>query len=294
MGISLVLTGEMTDGRDHLDRVIAAYNPAEHRPLGTRFGHDVRVSALSWRALALWMLGRPDAALADAAQALRDAREIGHAATLMFALSHTSFTLIHCGNYAAARALIEELVALAGAKGSLYWKAYGSLLQGWLCVLTGQAANAIPVITSAMTDMRSTGATAYAPWYLTCLARAYADVGQLDDARRCVAEAMAAVKATRERWYEADMLRIAGEIALMVAPDVAEAEEYFQRSLAVARQQEARSWELRAATSLARLRADQGKPQLGRDLLTAVLCSFKEGLDTRDLEQARSVLEMAL
>ena len=121
----------MRAGAAHLDRVIALYDPAEHRALATRFGHDVRMTAFCWRALALWMLGYPKAAAVDVEHALKDAREIGHAATSMFALSHASLARILRRDHAAAWALADELVALAEEKGSLYWKSYGLMLQGW-------------------------------------------------------------------------------------------------------------------------------------------------------------------
>ena len=104
MGTSLLYTGDIAEGRAHFDQAIALYDPAEHRPLATRFGQDVGVAILSFRSLALWMLGYPEAALADAEHALKDAREIGQAATLMYALTHASLTHILCGNYAAANA----------------------------------------------------------------------------------------------------------------------------------------------------------------------------------------------
>ena len=130
MGISLLFTGDIAEGRAHYDQAIALYDPAEHRPLATRFGQDIGVTILSYRSLALWLLGYPEAALADADHALKDAREIGQAATLMFALVHASLTHIHCGNYAAANAQADELVALADEKGALFWKAFGMLQQG--------------------------------------------------------------------------------------------------------------------------------------------------------------------
>ena len=292
MGISLVLVGRPTDGRAQLDRAVELYDPSEHRSLATRFGHDVRASALVWRAFASWTLGYPAAARADTVHALEDAREIGHAATSMFALSHTVLTLIHRGDHAAASMLADELVALADAKGTLYWKAYGMLLHGWLSALRGKSSDAVAVTSSAITAMRSTGATAYAPWYLSYLASSHAQLGQFDDARRCIAEAMTVAEATEEKWCDADVHRIAGEIALMSPePDTAKAEAYFARALAVARQQQAKSWELRAATSMARLWREQGKRQKARDLLAPVYGWFTEGLDTLDLQQARMVLD---
>ena len=104
MGTSLLLTGDIAEGRAHLDQAIALYDPAEHRPLATRFGQDVRVVNLVYRSLALWVLGYPEAALADADHALKDAREIGQAATLMYALNHAAmYPYIHCGNYASSK-----------------------------------------------------------------------------------------------------------------------------------------------------------------------------------------------
>jgi hypothetical protein len=118
MGTSLLYTGDIAEGRAHYDRAIALYDPAEHRPLAIRFGQDVGVAILCYRSLALWVLGYPDAALADAERALKEAREIGHAATLMYAHGHAPFTHICCGNYATANAHVDEVVALADEKGS--------------------------------------------------------------------------------------------------------------------------------------------------------------------------------
>ena len=130
------------------------------------------------------------------------------------------------------------------------------------------------------------------PLPLSYLARAYAGLGNFDDAWRCIGEAMTAVETTKERWFEAEINRIAGEIALQLPePDAARAREYFERALAVARQQQAKSWELRAAMSLARLWRDQGKVQQARELLAPVYGWFTEGFDTRDLKEAKALLE---
>jgi predicted ATPase len=211
-GISLVVTGDLAAGKSELDEAIALYAPVEHRVLATRFGHDVRVSALAWRAFASWALNDLEASLADRQNAVAGAREIGHAATLMFALSHVSLTLLHAGRGDEAAPLIGELVELADGKGTHYWKSYGLLLRGWLVLQQGEPAQAVEIIRSAMADMRSTGATGYAPWYLSVLARAHAELRQFDDARRCISEALSTMAATGERWCEADVHRRAGEI----------------------------------------------------------------------------------
>jgi class 3 adenylate cyclase/predicted ATPase len=293
MGTSLLVTGGIAEGRAHLDQAMSPYDLAEHRPLATRFGQDHGVTILSNRSLALWLLGYPEAALADSDQALRDAREIGQAATLMFALVITSFyTHVPCGNYAAAMAQLDEAVALAGEKGALLWKALGISVQGSLFALTGKAPDAIQMITSGITASRSTGATLWVPFYLSCLARAHADLGQFDDAWRCIGEAMTAVETTKEKWCEAEIHRVAGEIALKSPePDAAKAQAYFDRALAVARAQQAKSWELRAAMSLARLWRDQGKRDEAHDLLAPIYGWFTEGFDMLDLKEAKALID---
>jgi predicted ATPase len=250
------------------------------------------VNALCWRALASWVLGYPEKAVADTDRALKDAREIGQAATLMHAAVHTSITHIFCGNYATANALLDELVILADEKGAIFLKAFGMWSKGSLLALTGKAADAVQMLTSGITAWRSTGATLWMPLYLSYLTRAYAELGQFDEAWRSIDEAMRAVETTKESLCEAEVNRMAGEIALnSPEPDAAKAEAYFHRALAVAREQQAKSWELRAAMSMARLWRDQGKRQQARDLLAPVYGWFTEGFDTLDLKEAKTLLD---
>jgi predicted ATPase len=291
MATSLFHTGEIAEGRAHFDSAIALYDATEHRLLATRFGQDVGVVILSWRALVLWLLGYPAAALADVNAALENAREMEQATTLMYAQVITFLTLIHCGNYTRANAQTDEVVATADEKGSTHWKAQGIMNQGCVLALTGSASDAVHSITTGITAWRSTGARVFVPLYLSYLARAYADLRQFDDAWRCIDEATVAVERTKERWWEAEVNRIAGEIALMGPQnDSAKAEAYFERALDIARQQQAKSWELRAAMSLARLCRDQGKVQQARELLAPVYGWFTEGFDTRDLKEAKALL----
>jgi class 3 adenylate cyclase/predicted ATPase len=294
MGTTLLTTGNIVQGRVHLDRAIALYDPAEHRQLVTRVGQDIRVTILSYRSWALSFLGFPEAALADAYQALSDAREIGHGATLMYGLFHASVTQICCGKFAEAGAIIDELIALANEKAALLWKAFGLAMQGDLLALTGKASHAIESFASAITAYRSArGTRAFMPFHLANFARANADLGQFDDAWHRIGEALSAVEATKERWYEADINRTAGEIALLSPePDEKKAEAYFERALGIAREQQAKSWELRAAVSIARLWCNQGKRCEARNVLAPVYNWFTEGFDTLDLKEAKALLEM--
>ena len=288
----LLHRGEFAEGRAHLDRAIALYDPREHRSLAARFGQDVRVAALSYRSWALWILGYPDVARVDATRAIEEAREIGQAATLMYALVHALLLDIQCGNYSAAETKSDELVALANEKDALFWKAHGMLLQGFVLVVNGKAADAIRMITSGITAWRSTGSTLFMPWCLSYLASAYAELGQFETAWRCIDEAMTAAETTKERWYEAEIYRVAGEIALLSpVPDLVRAADYFEHGCAIARAQKAKSWELRSAMGLARVWRDQGKRQQGRNCLASVLSWFGEGFDTLDLRQARALLD---
>jgi class 3 adenylate cyclase/predicted ATPase len=291
VGMSSLSTGDIADGRAHCDQVLALYDVAKHRSLAPLFGQDLRVTILSFGSIASWLLGYPEAALADVDQALKDAREIGHAPSLMYSLAHTSLTHFLLRNYVAADAQARQLVAVAEEKSAPLWKAWGRTAQGSVLAETGKASDAVDQITSGIAAYRSTGATVWLPIWLSELAEAHAELGQHDDARRCIDEAIVAVERTKERWPEAEVDRIAGEIALkMPEPDVAKADVYFERALAVARKQQAKSWELRAAMSMARLWRDQGKSQQARELLAPVYGWFTEGFDTLDLKEARALL----
>ena len=296
MGISLLYTGDIAEGRTHIEKAIALYDAAEHRPLATRFGLDARVHALSYRSWALWMLGYPDAALADLDRALSDAREIGQAGTLMVALVVALLPHICCGNYAIGNLLADELVVLTEAKGALLWNAVGRIMRGDVLTLIGKYPDAVQIISTGIDAEKATGATLWIPWFASSLASAYAELGKFDDAWRWIGEAVSAAEVTKDKWYEAEVNRIAGEITRKSNnSDVAKSEAYFERALTVARQQRAKSWELRASMSLARLWRDQGKVRQARELLAPIYGWFTEGFDTRDLKEAKALLdELAL
>jgi class 3 adenylate cyclase/predicted ATPase len=292
MATTLLATGNIAESIAHYDQAMTRYDAAEHRQLTGRFGQDAKVSTSCYRALATWVLGYPEVALADVDDVLKHAREIRHAASLMFSLNITSLTCTFCGNYVAANAQSDEVIALAEEKGAVFWKAWGLLNRGWVLTLTGKTPDAVHTITSGIADFRSTGATLNVPFYLSCLSRAYAELGQIDEAWRCIGEATTAVETTKEKWCEAEIYRIGGEICVLSSePDATKAEGYFERALEVARAQQAKSWELRAAMSMARLWRSQGKVQRARELLVPVYGWFTEGFDTRDLKQAKALVQ---
>ncbi len=291
MASTLAFMGNLVEARAHYDEALALYRPAEHRRLMTRFGQDLRVTCLGFRSMALWLLGYPEAALKDAECALMEARQIEHAATLMFTLNFPILINTYCGNYDAANERLEELVVMAEEKRAPFRKAEGVLRRGYILTLTGEATKAVEIVTSGIDLWRSAGSTMFTPEHEFMLAIAHADSGQFDDAWRCIGEAMTAMQATKERWCEAEVHRVAGEITLKPPQrDAAKAQAYFEHSLTVARAQQAKSWELRAATSLARLLRDQGNRQMAHDLLAPVYDWFTEGFDTSDLRNAKALL----
>jgi predicted ATPase len=291
IGMSTLHTGDIDGSRPHFDRAITLYIPSEHRALAPRFGQDIKIAALVFRAKALWLLGYPALALADIESALKDGREIDHGPSLMYALNNAADLNIYRGYYAAASKHADEVVVLATQKGVGFWKAFGIIHQS-MAALLGNASNAVQETASAINAYRSMGSTLNVPEWLGRLANAHAQLGQIDDAWRCIGEAMTIMDASGETWCEAELHRIAGEIALKSSePRRTEARGYFERALTIARQQQAKSLELRAAMSLARLWRDQGKREQARELLAPVYGWFTEGFDTRDLKEAKALLD---
>ena len=291
MATTLLNMGNPREGLAHNDRALPLYDPGSRRELATRFGQDPRVTILVWRAWARWALGYPEAALRDAEQALTEAHEFGQAATLMYALTFASFPYYRCGKWATGNAVVDELIGLAEEKNAAYWKNIARMVSGDGLAMTGKASETVSVLSSALAAYQAPGATFCVPFYLSHLASAHAELGQFDDAWSHIGKAVTMVETTQERFAEAEIYRVAGVMALKSRPpDPAKAHSYFQRALSVARAQHAKSWELRAAKSLARLWRDQGKREEARELLAPLYGWFTEGFDTLDLKEAKALL----
>jgi class 3 adenylate cyclase/predicted ATPase len=291
MGTSLVMRGEFEGALAHLDRAVALYQPDQHRLLAARFSQDIGMSSLSFRSWTLWHLGRPAAALADVEQLLEQARDLGQVPTLIYALFHGAVPEILCGRQAEAEDHVGELMSLVERHGLSFWKSLGLFLQGWCETENGRAADAVRSLHVGFSTYASTGSTLFIPIFKCVLARAYAQQGRQVEALDAVNEALAAAQRTNETWAEAELHRTMGEL-LMASPtsDPKQAESCFRNAIAIARRQGARGYELRAATSLAGLLAQQARPAQAYDVLAPVYAAFSEGFDTRDLEQARALL----
>lgn len=292
MGISLLATGSPEESRLRLDRAINYGRKVEPNAFIALVGSDVRLNCQAYRALAMWLLGYPDAALDDAQNAIAGARERNHPATLLLVLSVASQTQFLCGRFGVVTAQANELQALSTAKDLKFYQAIAVYSRGMSEAFVGSASAAVEMITAGDAAYRQTGATLQAPLRISALAFAYARLGEFGLAHERLGDALKHVETSKERWYEADVHRIAGEIVLMVPErDARQSQAFFERALSIARSQMARSLELRAATSLARLWRDQGRQAEARGLLAPVYGWFSEGLDTRDLIEAKSLLE---
>jgi class 3 adenylate cyclase/predicted ATPase len=292
LGTSLLITGNLLEARTQYDQALSFYDPSVHRSLATQFGQDISVNILSLRSWALWSLGYPRAALADTEHALNSAREIGQAATLMYAAAHAFWPNFWSGNYAVASALVEEAAALADERAASFWAAMIMMFRGCLLSATRDTSNAIQTISSGITAWREMGSTVFVPLCLPYLARAHAEIGNFEQALQSIREAMIAVETSQEKWCEAEIYQTAGELTLLSPnPEAAKAEAHLQRALVIAREQHARSWELRAATSIAGLWRDQGKQRQAHDVLAPVYGWFTEGFDTPDLKTAKDLID---
>ena len=291
MGANLAVMGNFHDARLHLDRAVALYVPEEHKGLATKFGQD-SVAALGYQSLALYRLGYPESALRDGDLALKSAGDLGLAGTIGYAAFMTGILEALCGRFAIAEARVDELFALSEKHGLAQLKAVSGLLRGWIFAATDRTDEAAKLIDLSKSAVWASGAKYFAPYSLACLARAHAACGRPTEAKNAISEAFDVMSETSEKWDEAEIHRAAGEIALSF-PHVVQktAEAHFQESLAVARRQAAKSCELRAATSLARLWRDQGRPGEAVELLTPIFAWFTEGFDLRDLKEAKALLD---
>ena len=292
MGGTLLISGQFQAARLHLDRAITLYAPEEHRSLATRFGQDIGVATLVYRSLVLCHLGYPERARVDVDEAVKGARDLGQAGTLVYAVGVGTLSEIHCGRFRLAEARVEELFALSEKYGLPFWRGFGELLRGCIFVATDRGDQATQLIGSGLSVLAATRMTLFSPFGLTCLARAHAACGRVAEAQNALSKALDAVSNTNERWDEAEIHRTAGELAASRPhADPEMTESHFQQSLAIARRQEAKSFELRAAASFARLWRDKGRQDEARELLAPIFGWFTEGFDMPDLIEAKALLE---
>jgi len=289
LGEILFHMGQLLPARAHLEQGIALYVPQQRRSYAVQ---TPTVACLAYAAWALWHLGHPDQALQRSTEARILAQELSHPLSHAIAL-HFSATVHQFRREAqATQTWAEAATMLSREQGLPFWDGSATILLGWALAAQGQSEEGIGRLHQGLQTFRATGAEVQQPSWLALLAETRGWAGQSAQGLEAIAEAFAVIDTTGERYYEAELYRLKGELLLQHAvAQQGEAEESFQQALVVARRQQAKSWELRAATSLARLWQRQGKRVEARELLEPVYGWFTEGFDTADLQEAKALLE---
>jgi predicted ATPase len=292
VGMTLFYRGAVASAHRHFAQGMALYDPQQHRASAFLYGENAGVMCHSFAAWALWYLGHPDQARKQIGVALPLAQQSIHPFSLAFALScvavfHRFYREERCTQEHA-----EAVIILAKEQGFSFWMALGSLLRAWGLVQQGQAQEGIEQMSQGLTAFRATGAEILRPYFLALLAEAHSIIGQPEAGLTVLTEALALVDTTDERWYTPELHRLKGELLSQQSVDNhVEAEACFHKALHIARNQQAKSFELRTATSLARLWQHQGKRQEAYDLLVPLYGWFTEGFDTADLQDAKALLD---
>jgi predicted ATPase len=291
-GVTWFYLGALPAARQHLEEAVARYTPDQHRALVFRMGHNPGVAGCIYAAMTLWLLGYPDQALARAHEALTLAHALSHPYSLAWARRWAACVYQFHRDVQAVHEQADAAVALSTEQGLPLWTAIGTILRGWALAMQGQGEEGMAQVRQGIAANRATGAALLVPYFCTLLAEVSAHLGHIEDGLQALAEAHSLVEQQEERWWQAEIARLRGVLLLRQSETTqAEAEAWLQRALDVARHQEAKSLELRAAMSLSRLWQQQGKQAEARALLAPVYGWFTEGFDTADLQEAKALLE---
>jgi predicted ATPase len=301
LGISHFYLGNPALACTHLERTIALYDPAQHHALAYRHGGvDPGIPGFGYDAWALWLRGYPAQARTQSAKALSLAHQLAHPFTLARTLYFDTILCQLCRDVQAVRDQAEAAISVATAQRFALVQAVGLIMRGWAIAVQEHSPEGLVQIRQGLDMYRSTGAEFQRPHFLSLLAEASGLLGQPEGGLATLDDALTLVEKTGERYDEAELHRQRGELLLLHAArshpaqgsrKQHDAETCFQHALDVARQQQAKSLELRAAMSLGRLWQQQGKRTEVRELLAPIYGWFTEGFDTADLQEAKALLE---
>jgi predicted ATPase len=291
LGSTWLWLGAFPAARQHLEEGIALYTPDQRRSPAFRMGQDPGVACRGHAALTLWVLGYPDQALARLHNALALAHELSHPYSLAWARCWAAIVSQLRRDVPAVQEHAEAAFTLAIEQGFPLWAAYGTSLRGWALAMQGRGAEGLTQVRQGIAAGRATGAMLRIPYFSALLAEVSDQLGHPEDGLQALAEAHTLMEQYEDRWWEAEVCRLRG-VLLLRQPGTpqAEAETWLRRALDVARRQEAKSLELRAAMSLGRL-WQQSKQVEAQQLLAPVYGWFTEGFDTADLQEAKALLE---
>ncbi len=298
LALSSFFLGEIPAVREHTEQVLTLY-PRQNRSLSLSSVEDPTIACLCFAAWALWYLGYPDQSQQRIQEALTLTQELSHPYTRTFATVFAAWLHQFRHECQAAQQRAEAAITLSNEYGFPFWSSVGTILRGWALAEKEQAGEGITGIRLGLAAHRATGAVTSQSWGLALLAEAYSKVGSLEEGLNAVTEALTMVAQTGERFYEAELYRLKGELTLKLRHSsdesyearIKQAEACFQGAIAIARQQQAKSWELRAIISFVRLLATQGRRDEARAMLAEIYGWFTEGFDTADLKDAKALLE---
>jgi len=293
VGCPLFYLGQLTQARPYFERAVSIYDPAQHRALAWLYGQEPGMTARSYLAYTMWLLGYPDQAAEHNQESLKLGRKVDHALSLGHALYFAALHAHLRRDWGALRVLADELVLMGRERKLAFWLPAGRLLTGLMMTREGDGLIGIEEMRSGIEALSAVN-TALCLTSVYCLmSEGYAQVGRTTEALAAIQTALDLTRRTRECFFEPELHRFQGELLLRQGRRDAEskAEECFCRAADVARQQCARSWELRASTSLSRLWLLQGKQAQAFELLGPVCNWFTEGHDSADLKEARELLQ---
>ena len=290
-GRNLMFSGRFASSRVHLEEAHALHDPTSRDLLIQQAGDDAQVGSQSFMSIVLFCTGFPDQAVARSSAAIAEARRLAHLPSLAHSLVFGARLHSLGGDNAAFRERLAQLVAMTTEKGFPIWPWEGRIFSGWDKIKNGHVVEGISLLRSGSAAYRTIGrGLVWVPYHLALLAKACESAGQVEEAMASLDEALQIVERTGVRWLEAELDRHKGQL-LLGQEHTEAAEELYHKALGVARDQEAKLWELRTAGSLARLRRDQGRRAEARDLLAPVYLWFTEGFDTPDLKDAKALLD---
>jgi predicted ATPase len=289
-GCNLMFKGKFGLSRSHLEAGITLYDPISHRSLTYQTGIDPKLVSQAHLGIVLFCLGFPDRALAQSNAAIAEARRLDHPTSLAVGLALGVRLLSLFGEIAALAERADQLAALADEQGFSYYRAMAAIYRGWAKIKNGDMAEGMSLLRSGSAAYRATGTEAWTPYFIALLVGACESAGQIDEALTLLHDALQIGERTGQRWFAAELNRHKGQLLLRQGHTEA-AEELYHKALSIAREQEAKLWELRAAVSLARLRRDRRHRAEARDLLVPVYGWFTEGFDTPDLRDAKALLD---
>jgi predicted ATPase/class 3 adenylate cyclase len=294
VGTTCISMGQFDAAREHLELARALYDPEQHASLRYQYGQDIGATALCYLSWALWHLGYVDQACKVADEAVKHAETLAHPFTLAYTIAHARGMMdVFRRSPNEARAYAGQVVSICTELGFPFWTAGGRILDGWAATCEGDdARTGLETLRAGLAAWRNTGARLWLPMFIAIEAEAHSKVGHRGAALRAIEEAVSTATETGERWAMAEVLRIKARV-LRAAPRAKadEVESLLTDSMKIARRQQARCWELRAACDLAQHWQEQGRESEASKLLRSIYDQFTEGFDTTDLVNARAIMD---